>query len=270
MRRRHFLVCLNILFICLYGFSFRSAIYPVANAQAIAEVATIISNLKPTDAPHPSPSFTAALSSTAPPTLAPIPVDTVLPVSATTNNTGAKIDWSLMIAVISLVLTVLTLYFAHLRGPSISVAIPNDVYPLHGLHTQTLRPVPKKSSGGHYVILSNLRVANTGISSGVLYSFRVDPNDSAVFHYELHPHPDRELPTTIPPGESWKTTLSVQISSGQRSGVEFAESKQTINMKVSYLASASLGRKIRREIDLKISLAPLTESVRAAARNSKN
>jgi hypothetical protein len=52
--------------------------------------------------------------------------------------------------------------------------------------------------------------------------------------------------------------------------VEFAESKQTIDVKVSYLASASLGRKIRREIDLKISLATLKESVRAGAQNSKN
>jgi hypothetical protein len=270
MQRRLYLVCLNILFICLYGFSFRSAIYSVASAQAIAEVATVISTLKPTDTPHPSPTFTATLSSTTLPTSAATPVDTVLPVSATTNDTGRKIDWSLMIAIISLVLSVLTLYFAHLRGPNISVAIPNDVYSLHGLHTQTLRPVPKRNNGGHYVILSNLLVANTGISSGVLYSFRVDPNDSAVFHYELHPHPDRELPTTIPPGESWKTTLSIQISSGQKSWMEFAESKQTINMKVSYLASASLGRKIRREIELKISLAALTESVRAATRNSKN
>lgn len=44
-----------------------------------------------------------------------------------------KIDWSTFIAIVSLLISAITLYMAHLRGPIIELAVPDKVYPCHEL-----------------------------------------------------------------------------------------------------------------------------------------
>jgi len=46
-----------------------------------------------------------------------------------------KLDWAIpIISGLSLLLSLITLYIAHLRGPSISIALPDRIYPCHGLY----------------------------------------------------------------------------------------------------------------------------------------
>ncbi len=111
----------------------------------------------------------------------PISLQTILNVTSETypldqiKSPMLKLDLAVVIALASFIVSVMTLYVAHLKGANINLAVPGKVYPCHGIQTQTLRHLPKDDSVGHYVLKSNLLIANTGNRSGVLYSFRVDP-----------------------------------------------------------------------------------------------
>jgi hypothetical protein len=278
MNKQIVLLSANLFIVLLFGFSVQEKPVKQILFTTSTNLETIISALTKTITSQPTevnslvPIKTDTYASnTTPKVPAPfiIGTDTANPFTPTINDLNQPFDWSLRIAFGSLLLSVITLYLAHLRGPNINIAVPDHIYPIHGLITQTMRNPPKADIAGHYVIVSNLLIANTGISSGILYSFRIDPDDKAVFYYELDPNPDRELPITIPPGEGWQTRLSVQISSGQKSWLEFVEGKKTINMKVEYLVSASFGRKRQKKAELKINLVPLAASIQAAKSNQQ-
>lgn len=175
------------------------------------------------------------------------------------------IDWTIsVLALLSLVISVTTLYLAHLRGPNISLAAPGKIYPCHGLTTTALQPISKEDQHGHFVLVSRLLIANTGLRPGILFGFRLDPADNAIVTYELDPRPEVMLPMILPPGEGWQTLGSIQITSKSQPWKNYLESKKTITMQAVYCVSTTFWHKKEKTVELNIDLAPLYESVRSA------
>jgi len=176
------------------------------------------------------------------------------------------IDWTIsVLALLSLVISITTLYLAHLRGPNISLATPGkEVYPCHGLTTTTLQPINKEEQHGHFVLESRLLVANTGLRPGILFGFRLDPADNAVVTYELDPRPETMLPMILPPGEGWQTLASIQITSKSEPWKNYLESKKTVSMQAVYWVSTTFRHKKKETTKLNIDLAPLYASVGSA------
>jgi hypothetical protein len=174
-------------------------------------------------------------------------------------------DWTVpFVAGLSLFVSLLTLYLAHLRGPNINLAVPGKVYPCHKVYPGTLLITSRLDEINCFVVVSNLLVANTGLRPGVLFSFQVDQEDSAVVHHEFEPSPDRLLPLTLSPGEGFRTRLSLQTTSESEQWRDFLKRKRAISVRITYRVSTSLGRNKSKTEELRIDLAPLREHVEYA------
>jgi len=175
-----------------------------------------------------------------------------------------SIDWTAAIALVSLVVSVVTLYVAHLRGPNINLAMPGKkTYPCQGLRHGSLHTAADESQARGDILDANLLVANAGNRAGILFSFRLDPRDSRVTDYICAPLPEWELPRVLPPGEGWRTRVSVQIPDNADLYRDDLRSPKALQMDVVYRVSASLGRTREKTTKVYIDLAPLCASRRA-------
>ena len=163
------------------------------------------------------------------------------------------IDWTIpVVAFVSLTISLMTLYLAHLRGPSVSLATSGKVYPCHGFSYD-----PARNS---FTVSSRLLVANTGNRSGVLFSFRLDPANEHVLSYHLDPQPEKALPLPLPPGDGWTTCVRIEFRPKAGPWEGFLARIDTLQMQAVFSASASFGRVQHKRIKLKIDLKPVQAS----------
>ena len=170
-------------------------------------------------------------------------------------------DFTVVLALASLVVSFLTLYLAHLRGPDINLAVPGKLYYCHGLKSGSIKPDISGNHWSHFVLESNLLIANTGLRPGVVFSFRVDPADSVIVDYGLDPEPETIYPVALLPGESLAMKLSVQIRPKPETWPVYLARERSVQLRAVYLVSTSFGRTKEKIVKLPIDLAPLKATI---------
>ncbi len=162
-------------------------------------------------------------------------------------------DWTVSIAsFVSLAISLITLYLAHLRGPDIKLTIQGKIFPCKGFSYNGL--------DDSFTIDTRFLVANTGNRSGILFDFRLDPANDSVRSYRLDPRPENELPLPLLAGEGWATSAHIGVKPRIGSWDNFLPRIDTLQMRAMLVTSASFGRVIHRYVKLNIDLKPMKDS----------
>lgn len=157
------------------------------------------------------------------------------------------IDWGIVISVIAIIISLVTLYVAHLRGPNIRLADSGDKF------------IPAEqyieSQGRSAIIDLNLLFMNMGIRSGILFDFDISKSDYLSYHKSEYSEPDVVLPAVIGPGEGLRVLprVTLQLPS-DTSWEDFLRTKKYINVEVIYKPSTSYpwrrSKKHKIEVDI--------------------
>jgi hypothetical protein len=147
------------------------------------------------------------------------------------TQTGA-LTWGNLMAAIALVVSIITLYLAHLRGPSIKLARPGGLFDLKGIEWLD----------GHSTVGLDVRllVANVGNRPGVLFWVKVAVHDQAIREHPTTPRSEDELPRLLLAGEGWTTDVRLVVHPRDGSWNAFFQEHDTLDFDVIFLASASL------------------------------
>lgn len=140
---------------------------------------------------------------------------------------------NLYIALCSLLLSILTLYLAHLRGPKISLIVPRNSYtPIGATNVQ-----PEFQ----HKLTIKILIANTGIRSGILYNVEVSSKEKVVSFLNLM-HSPNSLPTVLQPGEGWNSNIDiVLILSDPNKWKEYVLAHQFVKIKIKYEHNSFFG-----------------------------
>ncbi|MCZ7553353.1 MAG: hypothetical protein M5U05_12340 [Anaerolineales bacterium] len=103
-------------------------------------------------------------------------------------------DWIILVFTgLSFMVSLFTLYLAHLRGPNIKFVIPTSQYHVEGV----------SGEGGQHNLHIKLLIANLGIRAGVLYEVDFSSRDHAFHSVELEIRQGGPLPKVLSPGDGW-------------------------------------------------------------------
>ena len=140
---------------------------------------------------------------------------------------------SIILSIISLIVAGTSLYFAHLRGPILELAIASNPYKTKNISRH----------GEKYRVDVRVLIANRGNSPGYLYSIDCKGKvfiDVVNFDIDL----SNRMPSIIDSGEDFPIKLELWMHKK-----EVDSSSELPSVEVSYLVSASLGRKeLKKEI----------------------
>ena len=105
------------------------------------------------------------------------------------------------VSIISLALSIISIYLAHIRGPKISLVIPKKPYPITNTRDD--------KSTFHHVITVTFLIANTGIRSGILNQLDISSKDRIFSSASINPLIIKELPKILQPGEGLNLTYDI-------------------------------------------------------------
>ena len=162
-------------------------------------------------------------------------------------------DWApILISAIAIIISIITLYVAHLRGPNIQLADPGDLYS------------PVKSYFGNEqniaILVINLLFVNSGNRSGILYKYDIPKGDLLVNISHVDPIPKKLLPLVITAGEGFPMPPYLRLAKpGDKEWENVLVNREHIEIEVVYKTSTGfLGnrtkmKKVRIDIhDLKL------------------
>jgi len=164
--------------------------------------------------------------------------------------TQVNLDWNVsVLAIISLVVSIITLYLAHLRGPNIF--IPSK--------SKSLSPFSIKLNNfdlNHFVeVNASCRILfiNNGIRPGILYSVEMKPMH--LFNcYNIQPDILTALPVCIQPGESFefifKFNLTIDINNIAIVHSNIIRDKTELTYYVNSILPWMIKRKMELTIDV--------------------
>lgn len=183
---------------------------------------------------------------------------------------------SCVLTIPALIISVVTLYVAHLRGPKIKLAKAERPHKcsgvVHAPNPQEYDPDRLQDVYGDPIqdpeaarLDTNIIVANQGNRSGILFDFIVHPgNETArdvIRYIKLTPAPDEELPISLRPGEGWKTTLSMYVKSKSTTLEDFVGEKQILLVQAEYWASSGLFGRQHKQEDFRVELESLRQAL---------
>jgi hypothetical protein len=112
---------------------------------------------------------------------------------------------SIFLAIISIIISIVTLYVAHIRGPQTKL-IMNGKY----VNTILLR-----RNSDSICIETHLVISNVGIRSGILYNFSLLPEHENNPRITIDPPTGTQLPRPIQPGESYNPKITIEFPKEQ-------------------------------------------------------
>ena len=160
------------------------------------------------------------------------------------------------LALISLVVSIVTLYVAHLRGAAIALARQSPSYHIHGV----IRDV----GPGIAKVVTKLLLANTGNRAGILFSVEANASDPIIVNVRLDPDPATALPKVLASGEAFSATLDIHIRVNQDSLDHIAALHDRAPLQVTYKATSGLRQRTRTET-IELNLDPLRASLKLGA-----
>jgi hypothetical protein len=162
---------------------------------------------------------------------------------------------SVLVSFLALVVSGISLWVAHLRGPNIEIARPGRTWP------------PKGEEFGldaeNYALEVRILVANTGVKPGVLFGLQLEAMDGSIKGHPLAPPPEDSLPMVLEAGKGWTTVAKITVGRGAETWKEYTEKRKAIRMKISYLASCWTGGNKSKSTIMDVDLAPLRASIMA-------
>jgi hypothetical protein len=165
------------------------------------------------------------------------------------------VNW--ILPIVALVISFISLYFAHLRGPDIYLVMHGKKYPTIKVKDHYYTREKSNESDGFFEILSRFLVVNTGLRPGILLDFRFVSLEQFIDRIEFDPRPESILPIPISPGEGIQIETSIFIKMETEFLSDTPSKKNTLKLRANYLVSASLGRKIRKNKTIFIDLTRL-------------
>ncbi len=169
------------------------------------------------------------------------------------SGTSNSFDWSLFFAGISVIVSFITLYLAHIRGPKFVFVIPNSPYPVTGYHSD------------QNTLEFELLIVNTGIRSGILYEIRILPDKIFVqpqsSSTEFGSNQEKWLPKVLTPGQEWKGKAQVTLGLNSIESQKYLASNDTVKLTISYSHDTTFGRLStnRRSINLDVRTAKASQ-----------
>lgn len=115
----------------------------------------------------------------------------------------STIDWTILISIASLILSILSIYLAHIRGPQITLVIPKKLHPITNTRNE--------KSTFHHVIVVKFLIANTGIRSGILNSIELSSKEKIFSSTYIDPNIINELPKILQPGEGFNLSYDIVL-----------------------------------------------------------
>lgn len=158
------------------------------------------------------------------------------------------LDWApIILSAIAIIISLVTLYIAHLRGPSIKLAESGGLYS------------PVKSYYGSQentaVLVINLLFVNSGNRSGILFEYGIPKGDLFVNATHEDPAPKKLLPVVITAGQGFQITPYIQIAKpGDESWENVLSNREFVTFAVNYRVSTGFfwNRDKKRELRVNI------------------
>ena len=168
------------------------------------------------------------------------------------------IDWTISIlAIASLIISLMTLYLSHLRGARTILAKPGKIYSCQNFYVDFAG-----SPSVEYTVETKLLFQNIGNQPSILFEFNPISHGNEAICHRLKPHPDSSLPVALLPGEDWSTTLSVDIKTTSGSLDEHFSGKECVQLQSTYKTNASFGRIRTKREKINIDLKPLRDDIK--------
>ncbi len=139
---------------------------------------------------------------------------------------------SILLALLSIIISIVTLYVAHIRGPQTKLI-------MSGKYINTL--ILRRNSDS-ISIETRLVIANVGIRSGILYDFSLLPEHENNPRITINPPTDSELPRPIQPGESYNPKITIEFPKEQLR--KLMKTNAMTYISVNYITSGSIRNKI--------------------------
>lgn len=163
-------------------------------------------------------------------------------------------DWTpIVISAIAIIISFVTLYVAHLRGPNIQLADPGGLYPLSYSSFG-----PNENEGS---IDINLLFINVGVRSGILFNINLQ-TANIIYKVVYKPSLNKILPIIIPPGqgEHFKPIL-LTAKPSDKTWVETLRDHEFIQIELIFKSSTSFPWNRTKKKNLKIDIRNLKEYV---------
>lgn len=153
----------------------------------------------------------------------------------------------IVISAVAVVISLVTLYIAHLRGPNIQLADPGDLYS------------PARSYFGSEVniayLVINLLFVNSGNRSGILYEYGIPKGDLLVNISHEDPTPKERLPLVITAGEGIPITPYIRLAKpGDKKWDSVLRDREHITIEVVYKTSTGFPWNKTKNRELKIDI----------------
>jgi len=150
---------------------------------------------------------------------------------------------SLILAVISICVSIITLYIAHIRGPQIKL----------NYEGKTAKIIESRRSPDLITLTIRLIISNIGTRTGILYNFSLIPKHKSNPRIEISPPTDTELPKPIQPGEYYEPKIIIEFPKEPlRKSIE---TNHTLVIEAKYSSSGSFQKYVNNsdtiEVDLK-------------------
>jgi hypothetical protein len=157
-------------------------------------------------------------------------------------------DWApIIISTAAIIISLVTLYVTHLRGPNIQLADPGDLYS------------PAKSYLGNEqniaFLVINLLFVNSGNRSGILYKYDIPKGDLLVDISHEDPTPKKLLPLVITAGEGITITPYLRLAKpGDKEWENVLVNREHVKIEFVYKTSTGFPwnktKKKKMEIDI--------------------
>jgi len=156
-----------------------------------------------------------------------------------------------VVPISALLISVITLYLAYLRGPNIYLAIPKKKYPCFKVIPNYLI-----DHSYFYGLKTRLLIVNLGLRPGILFDFNLHHSDE-IGSFEMEPSPEEFLPISISPGEGIPIVLEIYINMDANYLQDKTLKKEVVIIQAKYFVSASFGRMLRKKAKVNIDLEPV-------------
>lgn len=137
-------------------------------------------------------------------------------------------DWApIIISAAAIIISLVTLYVTHLRGPNIRLADSGD----------RLIPIEEyiRSEGRSAAIRLNLLFMNMGNRSGILFEYSISGPDYIRYHQYEYEEPETILPSIIQSGDGIYVTPSITLQlPSELNWEDFLETKKYIEVEVRF------------------------------------
>jgi hypothetical protein len=160
------------------------------------------------------------------------------------------LDWApIVISAIAIIVSLITLYVAHLRGPNIQLADPGDTYPISDFSLGT--------KAGRLDL--NFLIVNAGIRSGILFSLSI-PTSNFIYDFYYKDNFDSKLPMIIPSGQGKNIKIAIAIAKApDKTWIDILNDYDYLPLEVNYKSSTSFPWNRNNNEKFKIDISNLKE-----------